>query len=155
MIFTSLHKIIYKVFGIHKVFASQMIRRPDVYFFNPDDVFKFVFIICSPNIERAFFQQNPKRRKQQPLNCGKCYQRLKLTVILEGNFLNKYTIFFPILPKANRLSACRSLMMFTEILESQKSNFLKMSRTERVKSRLLKKKLVSECSYYETMLKLR
>ena len=90
MIFTSLHKIIYKVFGIHKVFASQMIRRLGVYFFNPDDVFKFIFIICSPNIERAFFQRNPKRHKQQPLNCGKCYQRLKLTVILERNFLKKY-----------------------------------------------------------------
>ena len=79
---------------------------------------------------------------------------------VNGNFRKKlfekiHRIIFPMIPKANRLFACGSLMMFMDILESQKSNFLKMSRTERVKSRLLKKKLVFECSYYETMLKLR
>ena len=46
------------------------------------------------------------------------------------------------IPKANRLFACGSLMMFTDILVSQKSNFLKISRTEMVKSRLLKKKFI-------------
>lgn len=66
---------------------------------------------------------------------------------VNGNFRKKlfekiYAIIFPMIPKANRLFACGSLMMFTDILVPQKSNFLKISRTERVKSRLLKKKFI-------------